>query len=56
MKSRARLMLMPERETYYLGQTVRVRARIFDRNLKALDAEEVPFRIFTTPVNTFELA
>lgn len=41
-----RLLLMPERKTYYLGQTVRVRARVFDRQLKPLTIPEVTMRVF----------
>lgn len=41
-----RLLLMPERKTYYLGQTVRIRARVFDRQLKQLEAPDVTMRLF----------
>jgi len=41
-----RLLLMPERKTYYLGQTVRIRARVFDRQLKPLEAPDVTMRLF----------
>ena len=41
-----RLLLMPERKTYYLGQTVRIRARVFDRQLKPLESPDVTMRVF----------
>jgi len=41
-----RLLLMPERKTYYLGQTVRIRGRVFDRQLKPLEAPDVTMRLF----------
>lgn len=41
-----RLLLMPERRTYYPGQTVRVRARVFDRQLNPLSIDEIDFRVF----------
>jgi len=40
------LLLMPERKTYYLGQTVRIRGRVFDRQLKPLEAPDVTMRLF----------
>jgi hypothetical protein len=41
-----RLLLMPERKNYYLRQTVRVRARVFDRQLNPLQAPNVTMRVF----------
>lgn len=41
-----RLLLMPERKNYYLRQTVRVRARVFDRQLNPLEAPEVTMRVY----------
>lgn len=41
-----RLLLMPERKTWYLGQTVRVRARIYDRQLNPFIAKNVELRVF----------
>ncbi|MDC0261798.1 hypothetical protein OAK47_01110 [Planctomycetaceae bacterium] len=41
-----RLLLMPERKTYYLGQTVRIRGRVFDRQLKPLEAPDVTMRLY----------
>lgn len=41
-----RITLMPERQDYYLGQTVRVRARAFDRQLAPLTIPEIELHIF----------
>ena len=41
-----RITLMPERQDYYLGQSVRVRARAFDRQLVPLTLPEIDLRVF----------
>ena len=41
-----RAMLLPERERYYLGQTVRVRARVLDPQYKPVEREAVALEVF----------
>jgi hypothetical protein len=36
-----RAVLMPEKESYYLGETVRVRARVLDQQFQPLEADSV---------------
>lgn len=36
-----RAILMPEREKYYIGQTVRVRARVLDATFKPMEADSI---------------
>lgn len=42
----SRAILMPEKQVYYLGQTVRLRARILDQQYKPLDADAVTVEVY----------